>query len=119
MPASLPIQLRERIVGAHIEQGMNAAEISRVFQVSYTSVRRYLAANESGASLEPRLPPGKEPKLGRDELSWVKSEMASDPYLTSYELSTRYNRVHRSNQVHRSTILRAMHKVGLSFKKRP
>lgn len=118
MPASLPIELRKRIVGAHIEQGMSAAEISRIFQVGYTSVRRYLAAHERGTSLNPRLPPGKEPKLGAAELAWVKNEMAFDPYLTSYELSTRYNRVHRSNQVHRSTILRALHKVGFSFKKR-
>ena len=119
MPASLPVELRERIVGAHIEHGMSAAEISSIFRVGYTSVRRYLAVHESGGSLEPRLPPGKEPKLGPAELDWVKNEMAAEPYLTSYELSTRYNRVHRSNQVHRSTILRAMHKVGLSFKKRP
>lgn len=118
MPASLPIELRERIVGAHIEQGMSAAEISRVFQVGYTSVRRYLAAHANGASLNPRLPPGKKPMLGAKELAWVRKKMASNPYLTSYELSTRYNRLHRSNQVHRSTILRAMHKVGFSFKKR-
>ena len=119
MPASLPIELRERIVGAHVEQGMSVAEISRVFQVGYTSARRYIAVHLSGASLEPRLPPGAEPKLGPADLAWVKNELAADPYLTSYELSARYNRVYRSNRVHRSTILRAMHKVGFTHKKRP
>ena len=118
MPASLPIELRERIVGAHVEQGMSAAEISRVFQVGYTSVRRYLAKHELGASLAPQFPPGKTPKLGPRELAWVKAELSANPYLTSYELSTRYNRAHRSNGVHRSTILRAMHKLGFTHKKR-
>ena len=119
MPASLPIELRRRIVGAHVDQCMSPAEISRVFQVGYTSVRRYLKAHAEGSSLEPRRPPGKAPKLGLDELAWIEAEMASDPYLTSYELSARHHRSFRSNKVHRSTILRAMHKVGLTHKKRP
>ena len=119
MPASLPIELRKRIIGAHIDQGLSPAEISRVFQVGDSSVRRYLKTFAKGESLEPRLPPGATPKLGPEELAWLKSEMDADPYLTSYELTTRYNRIHRSNQVHRSTILRAMHKLGFTHKKRP
>lgn len=118
MPASFPIELRERIVRAHAELGLRPAEIAETFAVSDASVRRLIEKVENGESLEPGVGSGRPAKLGEDELDWLRGELEADPYLTSYELSARYNRAFRSNQVHRSTILRAMHALGYTFKKR-
>lgn len=114
----LPIELRERIVAAHVDQGLAILEIADLFAVSHNSVRRYVAAAAKGESLAPKSPPGLEPKLGKKELDWLLVDIKANPFSTSYELTARYNRHFRSNQVHRSTILRAMHQLGFTHKKR-
>ena len=93
-------------------------EIASIFRVGLTSVKRYLAMAANGLSLHPRSPPGAKSKLGQEDLTWLKAQLEANPYLTSYELSSSYNRAHRRNRVHRSTILRAIHKLGLTHKKR-
>lgn len=115
----LPIELRERIVRAHTEHGMEVLEIADVFQVSITSVRRFIKLASSGGSLIPRTAPGGVKKLGKSEHEWLLSEIQESPFTTSYELTAKYNRNFRSNKVHRSTILRAMHTLGFTHKKRP
>lgn len=112
------MELRERIVRAHVEQGMEVEEIAEVFNVSVTSVRRFVAKDAAGLSLAPGTAPGVEPKLGDDEHEWLRGELEVNPYLTSYELCERYNREFRCNQVHRSTILRAIHSLGFTHKKK-
>lgn len=119
MPAALPIELRQRIVRAYARQDMTVAEIAAVFQVGVTSVRRYAALARRGLSLHPRTAPGAESKLMDEDLAWLRAQVEASPYLTSYELCTLYNRCHRRNRVHRSTILRAIHKLGFTHKKRP
>ena len=119
MPASLAIELRERIVGARIDHGMRAREIGELFQVSEKTVRRLLSKHDKGESLLPKFAPGPTRKLGDRENKWLREQLASNPYLTSYELSARYNKRFRSNRVHRSTILGAIGALGLTHKKRP
>ena len=114
-----PLELRERIVRAHVELKMGQQEIAELFGVGRSSVRRYLAKHAAGESLAPGIPPGAPTKLGDKELAWLRKQLTADPYLTSYELSARYNRRFRSNQVHRSTILRAIAALGFTHKKRP
>ena len=114
----MPVELRERIVRAHIERGMSVSEIAVVFQVGLTSVKRYVHRAATGLSLHPRLPPGARPKLTHEDLAWLKTQIETNPYITSYELCALYNRAHRRNRVHRSTVLRAMHKLGFTHKKR-
>ena len=119
MPAGLPIELRRRIVSAHVDQGLSKEEIAELFGVGRTTVNRYLEKAARGESLEPRFAPGPRSKLGAKELAWLKKSIAKNPYVTSYELAALYNRRFKKNQVHRSTILRAMHQLGFTHKKRP
>lgn len=114
----LPIELRERIVHAHAEQGMAVLEIAELFQVSITSVRRFIKVAKAGGSLTPETPPGGLKKLGESEHQWLLAEIQQSPFTTSYELTAKYNRKFRGNKVHRSTILRAMHTLGFTHKKR-
>jgi len=97
---------------------MTASEIAAIFQVGLRSVKRYVAKAAKGISLHPRSAPGAKPKLADQDLAWLKRQVEENPYVTSYELCGLYNRAHPRNRVHRSTILRAMHKLGLTHKKR-
>lgn len=119
MPAGLPIELRERIVRAHVEHGLSPEEVAELFGVGRTSVLRFIAKHRRGEPLEPGRAPGGTPKLGDTELTWLRGRLEEDPYLTSYELTAKYNRAFPKNRVHRSTILRAMHTLGFTHKKRP
>ena len=114
---ALPIELRERIIGAQVQQGMSVRELARVFQVGRTSVQRFLKKYRDGSSLKPGIPPGRRVKLGDEEINWLGERLRENPYVTSYELSNLFTRAHRNNRVHRSTILRAMHKLGFTYKK--
>ncbi len=116
---SLPIELRERIVQAYEKQGLAPQEIADLFQVGRTTVRRYLDKHAQGESLEPGFSPGAPPKLGAKERTWLRKRLERDPYLTSYELTVDYNKRFPKNRVHRSTILRAIHDLGFTHKKRP
>lgn len=118
MPAALPIELRERIVRAHVERGMPQIEIAEVFQVAVRTVSRYVAKYEQNASLEPGYAPGATPKLTPDHEAWLRAELEADPFTSSYDLAARFNRRFRASAVHRSTILRAMHRLGFTHKKR-
>ena len=118
MPAALPVELRQRIVRAYVRHEMTAVEIATVFQVGLTSVKRYVAKAAKGLSLHPGRAPGAKSKLADGDLAWLKKQVDANPYLTSYELCGLYNRAHPRNRVHRSTILRTLHKLGLTHKKR-
>ena len=117
MPRALPIELRERIVRAHVERRMTVGEIVEAFDISRSSVRRYIAKYKKGLSLEPGHAPGAAPKLGDDDFEWLRTSLEAAPCTTSHELTAKFNREFRANCVHRSTILRAMHKLGYSYKK--
>lgn len=119
MSSGHPVELRERIVRAHVELGLGHQEVAELFGVARTSVRRYLAKYSAGESLIPGSPPGAQRKLGDKELTWLRQKLAANPYVTSYELAALYNRQFRTNRVHRSTILRAIHALGFTHKKRP
>ncbi len=118
MAAGFPIELRERIVRAYTKLGLSAAETAATFGVSHMSVRRLAAKAAEGESLIPGVSTGRPGKLGERELAWIRKQLEADPYPTSYALKSLYNRKFRSNQVHRSTILRAMHSLGYTFKKK-
>lgn len=117
MPAGLPIELRQRVVEAVEQQELTWKQIATVFNVSEPTIHRLMLKHRAGESLEPKTSPGAVAKLGDAERSWIRSAIESDPYVTSYELTARYNRHFRHNRVHRSTILRAMHALGFSHKK--
>ena len=97
---------------------MAPAEISDIFQVSIISVYRFIKTANSGKTLTPRTPTGGPRKLGQRELMWLRQAVEASPFTTSYELTSKYNQMFRSNRVHRSTILRAIHKLGFTHKKR-
>ncbi len=79
----LPIELRERLVAAHVEQGLEILEVAQLFRVSHSSVRRYVATVAEGESLLPKSPPGLQAKPGNKELDWLLVDIKANPCTTS------------------------------------
>lgn len=118
MPTPLSLDLRERIVEAYLAGKESNAEIAARFSVSVTTVERLSRRSREGRSLEPETPPGRPPKVTGTHREWIAGELERDPYLSSYELAARFRRRFPRCRVHRSTVLRVMHDLGFTFKKK-
>lgn len=119
MARALSIDLRQRILNAVDEAEQSYPLIAERFSVSVTTVERLVRRRRQGKGLEPDKRSGRRPKLQDEHLAWIDEELKVTPYITSYELAARFNKRFRKLSVHRSTILRAMHDLGFSFKKNP
>lgn len=117
MTAPLSLDLRERIAAAIVAEEESHPLIAERLSVSVTTVERISRKLREGKSLEPRKPPGRRPVLEENHRARIRAEIERDPYISSYELTWRFNKRFAKNRVHRSTILRAMHQLGYSFKK--
>ena len=117
MPNPLSIDLRERIADAYLAGEMSNAAIAERYRVSVTTVERLGRRVREGISLEPGKSPGRPRVLLDKHLAWLGREIKRDPYVSSYELRTRFHKRCPRIRVHRSTILRAMHELGFTFKK--
>jgi len=118
VPAPLSLDLRRRIAEAIQRDQEDGVQIAARFDVSTSTVSRIRAKLERGESLEPKPLPGPTPKLEERHFEWIRARLEEDPFTDSYALSERFNRHFRAVTVHRSTILRAMHELGFSFKKK-
>lgn len=117
MPAPLSIDLRERIVEAYLLREQTHEEIAERFRVSVPTVERLGRRAREGRDLEPDRPTGRPRLLQEQHLAWLRKEMEADPYVTSHELTARFKRRFPRCRLHRSTVLRAMHELGFTFKK--
>ena len=111
------MELRTRILETSLSGQWKEREVADLFSVSLTTVQRLRSKHRHGQSLEPSSPTGAPRKLNASHLQWLKRYLNQWPYATSYELTQKFNRAHRQCAVHRSTILRAMHELGYSYKK--
>lgn len=59
---------------------------------------------------------GPKPRLMEVHFEWLRARTAESPFLSTYELAPLFNEEFPEVAVHRSTILRALHRLGLSFK---
>lgn len=117
MTAPLSMDLRERIAAAHeVRDGTNE-EIATRFGVSLTTVERLGRKIREGVGLVPGKPTGRPKLLKKKHHDWIAKQLRRDPYMTSYELTARLKKRFRRMGIHRSTVLRAMHELGFTFKK--
>jgi transposase len=120
MAANISLDLRERILRSVSEEGLSQADTARRFAVSESTVSRLIRAFAERGTLEKGDEPnGRKPKLGDEHFDWLRARIKESPFLSTYELTPEFNEVFPDVQVHRSTILRALHRIGLSVKKRP
>ncbi len=76
--------LRTRIVAA-VEDGLSKSEAARLFNVSLSSVKRYLRISERGGSLEPRKGGGRPPKANAALARMLEEDVNSRPYDAVWE----------------------------------
>ncbi len=76
--------LRSRTVKALQEEaGMSKAAVARLFDVSFSSVKRYARIASRGASLEPRRGGGRPPKVDQTTEKLLEEDVQKRPAATA------------------------------------
>lgn len=120
MAANLSMDLKQRIVRSVKDEGFSQADTARRFAVSESTVSRLVQAlRERGTVAPVEFVHGPKPRLMEEHFEWLRARTAESPFLSTYELTPLFNEEFPEVAVHRSTILRALHQLGLSFKKKP
>ena len=107
--------LRRKIVSA-VERGISKSQVARTFDVSLSSIKRYVKKADHGESLAPKKSPGSAPKLDEKATNLLEVDLKQRPFAT---LQERRDYIHALTglSVSRSTICRATARVGQSRKK--
>ena len=107
--------LRRKIVSA-VERGISKSQVARTFDVSLSSIKRYVKKADHGESLAPKKSPGSAPKLDEKATKLLEVDLKQRPFAT---LQERRDYIHALTglSVSRSTICCATARVGQSRKK--
>jgi transposase len=110
--------LRRRIVFA-VGHGMSKAQAASTFDVSLSSVKRYVNKAGRGESLVPKKSPGSAPKLDDNARKLLEDDLTERPYAT---LQQRRDYIETATitglSVSRSTVCRAIgRRIGSTRKK--
>jgi len=106
--------LRRRIVAA-VEGGMSKSEAARVFDVSLSSVKRYLRLAAHQGSLTPRKGGGRPPKTNAAIARLLEEDVNRRPYAAVWERAGFLRNV-SGVRLSVSTVRRLLHKLGFSQK---
>src|SRR5918998_5679362 len=107
--------LTRRIVSA-VERGMSKAQAARSFDVSLSSVKRYVEKANRGESLAPKKSPGSAPKLDEKARKLLEDDLQERPF-ASLQDRCEYIEVMTGLSVSRSTMCRAIARIGPTRKK--
>lgn len=106
--------LRRRIVAA-VEGGMSKSEAARVFDVSLSSVKRYLRLAARQGSLAPRKGGGRPPKANAAIASLLEEDVNRRPYAAVWERAGLLRSV-SGVRLSVSTVRRLLRRLGFSQK---
>ena len=108
--------LREKIVEAVEQRGMNQSEAAALFSISLSSVKRYLRKSRRGRSLSPGKAPGKRRAIDGRARRLLEEDIRERPFLTLQD-RCEYLRAVASVEVSRSTMCRAIKRMNSTRKK--
>ncbi len=109
--------LRKKIADAVERRGMGKSEAARTFDVSLSSVKRYLTKSRQGRSLSPGKAPGGRPKIDeRARRKLLEEDLKERPFATLRE-RCEYLRTVAGLEVSRSVVCRAIKRMGSTRKK--
>jgi len=108
--------LRQKIVEAVQQRRMSKSEAARAFEVSRSSVKRYVKAVCEGRSLRPGKAPGKKPKLDQKARRLLEADIEERPFA---KLTNRREYLEKvaGVKVSESTLSRALRQMGFGRKK--
>jgi transposase len=108
--------LRERVVRA-IDQGISRAEVTRVFGVSESTIKRYLKLRRETGNLAPRPIPGRPKKKMQPLLDGLRPQLEAHPDATLEEHSKLWE-AETGVKVSSSTMGRAIQRLQWTRKKK-
>ena len=110
------LDLRTKILDA-VDGGMGKAAAARLFGVSRSTIKRYVALRRDTGGLGPRPRPGKEARLGRayDPALWAQLDAHPDATLEEHCLLWEGG---QGMRVSAATMSRAISRLGWTRKKR-
>jgi transposase len=109
--------LRTRVLAA-IDGGMARSKAVAVFQVSLSSIKRWLIQRHQSGSLAPKPRPGQAATITPAQLPTLRFQLEQFPDATLQEHADRWNADHSTSLSH-WTLGRAIRGLGWSRKKRP
>jgi transposase len=107
--------LRKKIVVA-VERGMSNSETARLFDVSLSSVKRYVRIARQGNSLAPKKGPGRIPKVDEKTRKLLNEDMKERPAATIAQ-RLHFLEVVTGKRLSYSTLWRVLKRLGWSRKK--
>ena len=107
--------LRKKIVVA-VERGMSKSKAARIFDVSLSSVKRYVRMASHGESLTPKKRPGRAPKVDEKTKRLLNEDMKERPAATITERVS-FLEVITGKRLSYSTVWRLLKRLGWSRKK--
>jgi transposase len=107
--------LRRKIVTA-VERGMPKTQAAHLFDVSLSSVKRYVRMARQGNSLAPKRRPGRAPKVDEKAKKLLNQDMKERPAATIAE-RIRFLESITGERLSYSTIWRLLKRLGWSRKK--
>lgn len=114
MAAPYSLDLRERVVAA-VRSGMSREAAAERYQVSYSSVTRWVARTAATGSAAALPMGGKKPFALASEAEWVRARLAEKPDITGRELLAELHA--RKVEVSYYAVWHFLAQAGLSFKK--
>ena len=108
--------LRKKIVDAVERRGMGQSEAARTFDVSLSSVKRYVRKFRQGRSLLPGKAPGKRSKIDERATKLLEEDLKERPFATLQQRCD-YLRAVAGLDVSRSVVCRLLKQMDSTRKK--
>jgi transposase len=103
--------LRKKVIEAVEQRGMRQSEAARLFDVSLSSVKRYVRKYRRRRSLSPGKAPGKRPAIDERTQKLLEGDLRERPFLTLQQ-RCEYLRAVASVEVSRSILCRSIGRMG-------
>jgi len=112
------IDLRIKVIEAHEGNQINSQnELSEIFGISLSTLKRWLRRKKAGDDLSPKIEgKGRPAKIDERGLTTISLLVAKDPDITLRELSEAYYKKHQV-QVSSSILFRALKHLNITHKK--
>jgi transposase len=108
--------LRKKIVDAIERRRMGQSEAARTFDVSLSSVKRYLRKVRQGRSLSPGKAPGRRPKIDERARKLLEEDLKERPFVPLQERCD-YLQAVAGLEVSRSVVCRTIKRMESTRKK--
>ena len=117
MPASYPLELRERAVNHYLQKSCTQEETAELFQIGVTTLRLYLRKEKVNDLPPKNYKRGQKPIISGGRLLKIESWVNEKPDIQIKELCKKFKSYYK-NKVSHSMMFRALSTLNLTRKKK-